>query len=202
MARLTGGGVRLGEVLALKWGDIQFGEETDGGNRFIYVRRNWVDGQFGKPKSGKERRVDLSKQLRRALAELRDKRMLAAYLAGKTSVADELVFPSEAGTPLNGSNVYSRYFVPAIEKAGLRHFRLDDLRHTYASLLIQAGASLAYVQIKSDTAPSRSPWIFTVISCRARMSVGLMAWTARSRRNNPQLPRNKRPKRGATRVLK
>jgi hypothetical protein len=31
--------------------------------------------------------------LRRTLAELRDKRMLAAYLAGKTSVADELVFP-------------------------------------------------------------------------------------------------------------
>jgi hypothetical protein len=30
--------------------------------------------------------------------------MLAAYLAGKASVADELVFPSEAGTPLNGSN--------------------------------------------------------------------------------------------------
>jgi len=54
--------MRLGEVLALKWGDIQFGTETDGGNRFIYVRRNWVDGQFGKPKSGKERRVDLSKQ--------------------------------------------------------------------------------------------------------------------------------------------
>ena len=143
---LARGGMRLGEVLGLKWGDIQFGEETDGGNRFIYVRRNWVDGQFGKPKSGKERRVDLSKQLRRVLAELRDKRMLAAYLAGKASVADELVFPSEAGTPLNGSNVYSRYFVPAIEKAGLRHFRIHDLRHTYASLLIQAGASLAYVR--------------------------------------------------------
>ena len=72
--------------------------------------------------------------------------MLAAYLAGKTSVADELVFPSGAGTPLNGSNVYSRYFLPAIEKAGLRHFRIHDLRHTYASLLIQAGASLAYVR--------------------------------------------------------
>ena len=64
----------------------------------------------------------------------------------KASVADELVFPSKVGTPLNGSNVYSRYFVPAIEKAGLRHFRSHDLRHIYASLLIQAGASLAYVR--------------------------------------------------------
>jgi len=33
-------------------------------------------------------------------------KMLAAYLAGKASVADELVFPPEAGTPLNGSNAY------------------------------------------------------------------------------------------------
>jgi Phage integrase family len=51
--------------------------------------------------------------------------------------------PYESG---QGSNVYSRYFLPAIEKAGLRHFRIHDLRHTYASLLIQSGASLAYVR--------------------------------------------------------
>ena len=56
------------------------------------------------------------------------------------------MFPSEAGTPLDGRNVYNRYFLPAVEKAGLRHFRVHDLRHTYASLLIQAGASLAYVR--------------------------------------------------------
>jgi integrase len=45
--------MRLGEVLALKWGDIQFGTETDGGNRFIYVRRNWVDGQLESQGVGK-----------------------------------------------------------------------------------------------------------------------------------------------------
>jgi Phage integrase family len=72
--------------------------------------------------------------------------MLEAYLGGKSSIADELVFPSEAGTPLDGRNVYNRYFLPAVEKAGLRHFRIHDLRYTYASLLIQGGASLAYVQ--------------------------------------------------------
>jgi integrase len=142
--------MRLGEVLALKWGDIQFGTETDGGNRFIYVRRNWVDGQFGKPKSGKERRVDLSKQLRRALAELRDKRMLAANLAGKTSVADELAFPSEAGTPLNPGH---------------------------------SGSSRA---------------------SRAECECRLGGWFGRRRADgticNP--PRNKKPKRRATRVLK
>jgi Phage integrase family len=72
--------------------------------------------------------------------------MLNAYLNGQASLADELVFPSEAGSVLDHSNVYSRYFLPAIERAGLRHFRIHDLRHTFASQLIQDGASLAYVR--------------------------------------------------------
>jgi site-specific recombinase XerD len=37
-------------------------------------------------------------------------------------------------------------FRPAIEKAGLRRFRFHDVRHTFGSLLIQNGASLAYVK--------------------------------------------------------
>ena len=44
------------------------------------------------------------------------------------------------------TNLYHRYFLPVLAKAGIRKIRLHDLRHTFGSLLIQAGASIVYVK--------------------------------------------------------
>jgi integrase len=71
--------LRRGEVIALKWGDIQFGENDGDTNRYILVQRNYAEDSFTTPKSRKSRRVDLSKELRRVLLELRDKRLLEAF---------------------------------------------------------------------------------------------------------------------------
>ena len=78
--------------------------------------------------------------------ELRDQRLLKAFSEGKSSIADDLVFPSPEGSVLDPDNLIKQYFLPCIEHAGLRRFRLHDLRHTFGSLLIQDGASLAYVR--------------------------------------------------------
>ena len=51
-----------------------------------------------------------------------------------------------AATVLDPDNLNHYYFQPALTRAGLRRFRFHDLRHTFGSLLIQDGASLAYVK--------------------------------------------------------
>jgi len=137
--------MRLGELLALHWDDIQFGENEDDPSRFILVRRNYVRGSFVTPKSGKDRRVDLTKELRRVLLDLRDARTLEAFKAGEEDVSG-LVFPSETGRPLDGVNLYHRDFLPCLRAARLRRVTFHAIRHTYASLLIQGGASLTYAK--------------------------------------------------------
>ncbi len=142
-------GLRRGELVALRWGDIQFGESEDDPHRYILVQRSFDQRwsrKFTLPKNRKSRRVDMSRELRRVLLEVRDARMLEAFAAGRSSIADDLVFPSEVCTVIEMNNFVARTFVPLLEWAGLRKVRFHDLRHTYGSLLIQAGASLAYVR--------------------------------------------------------
>jgi len=139
-------GLRKSELIALKWGDIQFGESEDDKNRFILVQRHYYMGHFGTSKTHECRRVDMTKQLRQILMAHKESALLRAFQLGKTSIADDLIFPSEAGTPICPDNIGPRYMEPALEKAGLRRFRFHDLRHTFGSLLIQAGVSPAYVQ--------------------------------------------------------
>ncbi len=142
-------GLREGELAGLKWGDIQFGASEDDQDRYILVQRTY-DRRWSRrmltPKSNKPRRVDISRQLRSLLLELRDARLLAVFAQGESDISDELVFPSEAGTPIEMNNFSERVFKPLLTQAGLRRIRFHDLRHTFGSLLIQTGASLAYVR--------------------------------------------------------
>jgi integrase len=142
-------GLREGELAGLKWGDIQFGESDDDPDRYMLVQRNY-DRRWSRtmltPKSRKARRVDMSRELRRVLLQLRDERLVTAFAEGKPDISEELVFPSDAGTPIEMNNFTARVFKPVLTKAGLRKIRFHDLRHTFGSLLIQTGASLAYVR--------------------------------------------------------
>ena len=139
-------GLRQGEILALKWSDIQFGKDQNDVNRFIRVQRRWYRGTFGTPKGGKSRRVDMSRELRRGLLELRDRAVANASANRQTNIADQLLFPGgDEGNPISVRTLIDKYFEPALDQAGLRRFRFHDLRHTFGSLLIHSGAPLPYV---------------------------------------------------------
>jgi integrase len=132
-------GMRLGELAGLEWGDIQFGD------RFIEVRRNRTGGTVTTPKNGRPRRVDMSKTLTKELEALLVRRKVEKLKNGWKELPAH-VFRSPDGGPVDGDNFRRRVFIKAVEKAGLRHVRFHDLRHTFASLLIQDGQSLAYVR--------------------------------------------------------
>ena len=128
-------GMRLGEAIALQWGDIDFS------GRFIHVQRGMSRGKIETPKNGKTRRVDMSQQLTDTLLNLKQSRKIEPI-----DRTNGWIFTSVAGTPVDTSHWRSRVFCLALEKAGLRKIRIHDLRHTYASLLLQAGESLAYIR--------------------------------------------------------
>ncbi|HEY8778890.1 MAG TPA: site-specific integrase, partial [Solirubrobacterales bacterium] len=112
-------GLRRGELLALRWPDIDFA------NAAIHVRRSLSDGAEGPPKSGRERTVPMMDEVAGALARLAQR--------DGFSDDDGLVFCNQAGGHLSG-RVVSRDFHAARGRAGLRHLRFHDLRHTFASL--------------------------------------------------------------------
>jgi integrase len=114
--------------------------DTSETNRFILVRHNFTRKQFTDAKSRKERRVNLSRELRQVLKNLPDQRILEAIEHGDFDERGQpkipaLVFPSDVGGPLNGSNLYNRHFLPCLEAAGLRRVTMHALRQTFASLL-------------------------------------------------------------------
>ena len=97
------------------------------------------------PKNGKRRRVDMSKQLTRVLKGAKHQRKIETINKGWGKFP-KWVFVSNAGTPLDVNHWRKRIFYKAIEKTELRKIRVHDIRHTYASLLIQAGESFAHVR--------------------------------------------------------
>lgn len=132
-------GMRLGEALALQWDDIDFE------GRSITIQRTFSRGKIGLPKNGKRRRIDMSKQLTQVLKDTKHQRKIETINNGWGKVP-EWVFLSNNGTALDINHWRKRVFYKAIAKAELRKIRVHDIRHTYASLLIQAGESLAYVR--------------------------------------------------------
>ncbi|MGE0825512.1 MAG: tyrosine-type recombinase/integrase [Candidatus Binatia bacterium] len=132
-------GIRMGEAIGLQWGDLDFQ------GRFISIQRTLSHGKLTTPKSGKSRRVDMSLQLTETLKASLVERKQETLQHGWREVP-EWVFISTERNPIDQANFHNRVWRKLLAKAGLRYIRVHDLRHTFASLLIQNGESLAYVK--------------------------------------------------------
>jgi integrase len=127
-------GLRRGEVLGLRWEDINFDESTLTINQTIQrVQGSLVAGQV---KTTKSRRTltlapDLVKVLKVRKAEQNEDRLKA----GASWIDSGLVFTTGKGTALDPRNVY-RPWVKCVESANLGRLTLHDLRHTAASLMM------------------------------------------------------------------
>lgn len=124
-------GLRFGEAAELRWG-----RDVDLQKLQIRVTRSvtLVDNKFvvGTPKGGKGRTVSLPG-------------FVADLL--HSGEADALVFPDTAGGHMRGTNVRRRWWSNAVAAAGLDgNFKIHELRHTAASLAIQAGANIKSLQ--------------------------------------------------------
>jgi integrase len=106
------------------------------------VERAWSFGRLKPTKTAEAREVDLTPELARAFTHHLVWLKTEALRRGRGE--PEWLFPNEAGHPFDFKKVES-VFHRIRKRAGLPHFRLYDLRHTYASLLLAAGAPITYV---------------------------------------------------------
>jgi integrase len=130
-------GLRIGEVLGLRWEDV----DLAAGTLRVAQAVGRVGGKlvFGAPKTPRSRRIlPLPAALARALAAERDRQRADRERAGDRWRERGLVFTTRAGTPLEPRNAV-RAFKALLKEADLPDIRFHDLRHSCASLLVAAG---------------------------------------------------------------
>jgi integrase len=135
---LARAGLRLGEAIALEWRDI------DWANRIILVRRTRRRNRVSEPKSGRARRVDMSQQLADVLRGLRTLQEAEGVVAGQAP--PERVFSDRTGGPIQEDGFRNNVWTPLLRRAQLRYRKPHTLRHTFASMLLEAGEPATYVQ--------------------------------------------------------
>lgn len=149
LAAMTG--MRRGEVLGLRWCDV----DLDGSR--IAVRNAIVSVAYevleSSPKSHQARVIDLDPKTTALLRSHRERHERERMEIGSEYDDRGLVTCAENGSPIHPQS-FSQAFAKAIERAGLRKIRLHDLRHTHATIAVKAGVP---VKVISERLGHESP---------------------------------------------
>lgn len=129
-------GMRVGEIKALKWSDIDFEQ------RLIEVKRGCRQGRITETKNKKRRRVDMTPHLTETLKALRTEQKKDALKNGRP--VPVWVFTNTRGKMLTRM-VFENALNRCLDKAKLRKIRIHDLRHTYASIRLLRGHNVGDV---------------------------------------------------------
>ncbi|MDQ3651106.1 MAG: site-specific integrase [Acidobacteriota bacterium] len=134
-------GMRPEEYLGLQWKDVDLERGVVIVRRALIWRSTGGGWYFGEPKTARSRRsIPLPASTLRALTEHRRQQAAERLKAGAAYQQNDLVFATPEGGPLASRNLKRRHFRPILERAKLpKDFRLYDLRHSCATLLLAAG---------------------------------------------------------------
>jgi len=126
-------GMRIGEILALRWNRIDFLR----GN--IEVSETYSDGQFGSPKTRSSRRVI-------PMSSASCKVLESHRITCSHKEPADLVFCTSKGTPLSPKNLYNRALAPACDSLSLPRVSWHSFRHANATLMGEVGESIKTAQ--------------------------------------------------------
>lgn len=123
-------GMRSGELIALKWEDIDFNSGK------IIVRRSIRQGREGSTKTGKTRIIDMLHPVRDALKK--------QYT--KNGLTSEYIFTNRKGKPYReSSSITETHWKPLIKRCAMSYRVLYNTRHTFATLMLKNSEDILWV---------------------------------------------------------
>lgn len=154
-------GARQGELLALRWRDVDWAAKG------VRIERSWGRGAFDTPKGNKGRSTPLPDALASELRRL--------HAETPWNGDDDLVFAHpNTGKPIDRSRLLKRYKA-AVKRAGVRPVRFHDLRHTWGTLAASHGIPLVALQEWAGWEDEKTARIYAAYAPKAEHAAMLEA---------------------------